>query len=420
MIAIVAALTLGPGPLIAAEDGESSSGDTSDSEQTGSRESSEEPTFEDEEALFDVAEDGEGDEEGEGDERRERQRRDGKPLRDMDREEARKAGFDFGGPEQPTARTTGALLAATGGLLVRGIGHWYVDDTRTALTLAALEGTSLALMGSGLVTWVTTSETVAGSAFGKTAFHMGAGLFGISYLIDVLGALQGGRLRLPSNTGRSDGLSVHAGYQYRATPVYPLRHFFVGRVDYNVGRFFGTVRTEQQFQLDYSEYVGELGVRIIRGKRQMTFGYVELLGDASSYRGDGRFDRLRGEVRLGASLDFGLVAPHLDQLAVGAEIGGGLTGHRIATPDTDSLQSPVTAPYIPAEVYTDMNLSERFNVRLSYEKRAGGPLQGTRALAGVGGLRFRYDSSQLFDLELAGRLGAGYSIHAGLSVQVWE
>ena len=420
LVSVLCALFLVAGPVYGAE--ESNSADETDAEaEPETSESPEEGAhLEDEEALFDVSEDGEIDEDGESEERDPRERRDDVPLRKMDRKEAEEAGFDFGGRERPTRRTTGALLAATGGLLAHGIGHWYVEDPRTAFTLAAMEGTSLALMGSGLAVWLTERDSVAGNAFGKTAFHLGAGLFGISYLIDVLGALQGARLRLPENSGHHRGLSVHAGYRYREVTAHPLRHFFVGRIDYDIGRVFGRVRTEQGFQLDVSEYEGEVGVRVIRGEREMTFGYVELLGGMFQYRGAGEFDRVRGEARMGASLDFGFIAPHLDQLAVGAEAGWGVASHRLPVAERPEGRWADLSAFLPAEVYTDMNLSDRLNVRVSYEKRSGDHLQATRALVGVGGIRFRYDSSDLFDLELAGRFGGGYAVHAGIGLQLWE
>jgi hypothetical protein len=397
--------------------------DTSEASESAAEEGSGEgdgETFESEEELFELGDDEQLEESGaEEDSEVRGERREGIPLRKMDRKQAERAGFEFGEGNQSGARTTGALLAVTGGTVLRGLGHWYVDDQRTALTLAAVEGGALLLAGSGLGLWLGDSIPRAGRAYGGAAFHVGAGLFGLSYLVDVIGALQDARLRLPSNTARRSGVSFQAGYRYLNADSFPFQHFLVARGDYAFGRVFGDVHTRQDFRLQSSEYETEVGVRLFRGKREDTSLYLAGRGDWLTKRGDGPYRRGRGEARLGASLDLGLVAPHLEQIVAGVDAGWGILAYRRPT-GQESFAWQGTSWYLPVEVYTDLNLSDRLNVHVSYDKRAGEPLDPSGRLAGVGGVRLRYDSSELFDLEIAGRFGDGYSLQVGLLLRVLE
>lgn len=407
-----------PGPNEVSEDDTESDEETSsDDENVGE---GGEASFENEEDLFEIADDDQLNEPGDEEASEGRgERRDGIPLRRMDRKQAERAGFKFGDDNQTGARTTGAFLAVTGGTVLHGLGHWYVDDQRTALTLAAVEGSSLLLVGAGLGLWLGDSVPRAGRAYGGAAFHIGAGLFGLSYLTDVIGALQDARLRLPANTARPAGVAIQTGYQYLNADSFPFQHFLVARADYAFGRVFGEVRTRQDFRLQSSEYETEVGVRLLRGKREETSLYLAARGDWLSKRGDRPYRRGRGEARVGVSLDLGVVAPHLEQVVAGVDAGWGGLANRRPTGE-DSFAWRGTSWYLPVEVYTDMNLSERLNVHVSYDKRAGELLDPSGRLAGVGGVRLRYDSSELFDLEIAGRFGDGYALQAGLLLRILE
>ncbi len=395
-------------------------GDDDDSEDD-SKEESDREAFEREEELFEVPDD-EPDEptaDEQGTEGRERRR--DVSLTEMSRGEAERAGFDFGDERETGRRTTGSFLAATGGLVAHGLGHWYVEDPRTALTLAAAEGGSLAFLGTGLGLWLTRPDGSVGRRAGAASFHLGAGLFGLSYLVDLVGTLQDARLRLPPNTGGRSGLALQLGYRYVHAGNDPLNHYFVGRADVGAGPVFGELRTRQEFRFETSDYKTEVGVRLLRGSREMTRLYTVLRADwFVSQRGAG-MRRLRGEARLGGSLDLGAVAPHLEQIVVGADLGGGMLGYRRPVGGEGSDFAWAERPwYLPVEVYADLNLSERLNGRIGYDKRPGEPLQPNNRLGGVGEVRFRYDSSELFDLQLEGRFGDGYSLQAGLIVRLAE
>ena len=199
-----------------------------------------------------------------------------------------------------------------------------------------------------------------------------------------------------------------------------MRHHFRAAAGWDFGPLFGRLETYHDFQLDASNYGTAVGVRLWRADRKLTFVYLEGFGDFLQLRDAGEFERLRGELRAGVSIDLGAIAPHLEQVVLGADLGYGLSAHRIPLPNGSTFEWIGVKPYLPVEVYTDFNLSERLNVHIDYVRRAGDRLQATRRLGGVGGLGFRYDSSDLFDLELSTEFGGGFSVLGGVVVQVVE
>ena len=381
--------------------------------------SDEEGDFDSEEELFEVPEE-DGAEGADEEEAVEEERRREEPLREMDKQEAKEAGFDFGGDARIAERTTGSFLAATGGLLAHGIGHWYVQEPRTAIFLAITEGVSVLLMGTGLAVNILEPNSTTGTAYAGTAFHVGAGLFGTSYLIDIIGSVQGGTLRMPDNGRIRRNVAIRAGYEFTRARGYPQPHHFFGMLDYDVGPLFGEAGSEQEFQFDASSYLVDLGVRFWRGGRDLTYVYTTLYGEFFQYRAAGKYSRLTGELRLGTSLDLGLISPHLEQVAVGADAGYGLAAYRIPVLGSSGYIWGGRAPYIPVEIYTHFNLSQRLNVRMHYEKRPGAPLQATRRLGGVGGIDFFFDTPNIFDLELGAEFGGGFALSGALVLQLWE
>jgi hypothetical protein len=180
------------------------------------------------------------------------------------------------------------------------------------------------------------------------------------------------------------------------------------------------VATTQDFGINTSNYAADVGVRYWQGQRPWTYGYVEVAGELFDHREVAPVQRWRGEVRAGLSVDLGVVAPHLSEVALGAELGVGREWYRLPTESADSGGFGGGLDYIPLETYAHFNVSQRLNVRVDYTKRAGDPLQATRRLAGRGGLEFNYDSTDLFDLELRAEVGGGVAVTGGLILWVWE
>lgn len=346
-------------------------------------------------------------------------RRDEKSLREMSKDEASEAGFEFGAAERTSERTGATLLALSGGALVHGLGHWYVEDPRTALFLVGAEGVGAALAGLGAATWLTHRDVPSANAFAASTFHVGMGVFGLSYLLDVVGVILGAQGSDGANARDPRDLSLEANYRYLGAKGYPLRHHFRGGFDFRIDPVYGSATTEQEFQFEGSSYAGTVGVLWWRGERPWTYAYLEGAGDLLDFRGAGRFQRWNAELRTGLSVDLGLVAHHLEQVAVGTELGYGRAWYFAGAQVDGPLGAADGTGYIPVEVYSHFNLSERFHLRVEYEKSSPRRLQATRRLAGIGALEMRFDSTDLLDLKLTSEFGGGFALHAGLVLDVW-
>jgi len=392
--------------------------DEKEEEQTDPESLSDEEVERDE-SLFDVDEsEREGEEEG-GDEAVELERRGEKPLSQMSEEEAKEAGFNFGDQEESTVRTTGAFIAATGGLVARGLGHWYVGERNTAIWLAGMEGVAIALAGSGLATFFLAGDTTAGRAVSAPLFHLGAGLFGFSYIADVVGTIQGEQQELPDNSLDRPGLDVQLGYRFLQSPRFPSNHFLNAGAELDFEPFYMAFDTDQQVGLDAGIYRVTLGGRPWRGRRRLTRFYLEAQGRLLDFSGVGGFRLWDARGLAGVSVDLGTLSSQLAGFALGGEIGFGQQWIK-PRPGGESSSVTVSRNYLPVEVYGHFNLSKRMNVRLAYRRARGEFLQGVRHLAGVGQLEFAYDSSGFLDLRLKAEAGAGFALGAGLSADIWR
>lgn len=402
------------------ETGETDQSDNADKSEHGAgNERSESLDVEREEELFEVPE-GEESTGGANDETLDAtRRRDEKSLREMSKDEASEAGFEFGAAERTSERTGATLLALSGGALVHGVGHWYVEDPRTALFLVGAEGVGAALAGLGAATWLTHRDDPSASAFAASTFHVGTGVFGLSYLLDVVGVILGAQGSDGANAREPRDLSLEGNYRYLGAEGYPLQHHFRGGLDFRMDPVYGSASTGQEFQFEGSSYTGTIGVLWWRGDRPWTYAYVEGAGDMLDFRGAGRFQRWNAELRAGLSLDLGLVAHHLERVAVGTEFGYGRAWYFTGSQVDRSLRAAVGTGHIPVEVYSHFNLSERFHLRVEYEKSSARRLQATRRLGGIGGLEMRFDSTDLLDLQLGAEFGGGFALHAGLVLDVW-
>lgn len=139
--------------------------------------------------------------------------------------EAGPASTDLEAPE-PAALEPGWLPVAGAlapGLLIHGSGHMIGGDIDGGLTLLAIEGVGLGLMGAGLAPIVTlgASRKVIGPAYALTL--AGLGLFSISGTADLYGAIFSGR---PPGTPEREHpwLSLRAAYTWVHDPRFDTGH----------------------------------------------------------------------------------------------------------------------------------------------------------------------------------------------------
>lgn len=347
---------------------------------------------------------------------------DEKPLDEMNREEAKQAGFIFGNQAEEESRAAAIFLAATAGLLVHGAGHWYVDETNTALYLLVAEGVSVGLIGSAFLWRWLSDDSPASQVYAGPALYAGLGLFAISYILDVVGTAQNSQIGRAENTRRTHGISVEADYHYLGLDELStgsLQMLSAGTT-LDFGPFYMRGRTDQDISLETSIYGATFGGRPWRGPFSHDYVFVEGDGEWLNYGGIGGFRRLSGQVRAGVSFELGHWVSQLRRVAIGASIGYGRHWYAFPVPSSPDLEHALSVGYIPVETFLHFNLTERLNARLAYEYRQGDLLQTARPGLGLASLEFLYRSTNRLDLVLRGRLSGGFSLSGGLRMWVWE
>lgn len=357
--------------------------------------------------------------------------RDGeKELSLMSQQELRAAGFVFGDQAKGSgARSTGTLLAVTAGAAAHGIGHWYMGDRRSAIALAVMEAT-----GIGLWTAAEFLPLISGAELGKAPYsrpllYSGIGLFGASYLLDVIGTVQGSEQLSFINANRVKGVSVGVRYGYMQLDDVDIRN--VMRVDLEADAGWGYLlgHSTQDVGLQVSTYQSTLGMRLWRdARRPQTQVFVEGEGNWLVFRKLGRFERLMALGRVGGALDLGVFSSHFNRVVIGLK--GGYTRQWYAFPaeqDYDPLRD-ASIPEgfghsiggISLETFVHFNLSERMHARFAYTRQDGAFLHDLDARWGVPSIQINYRSAARLDIELIGQYGSGLGLWTGLRYWLWQ
>ncbi len=328
-------------------------------------------------------------------------------------------GFVFEDAASAQSRAVGTLLGATAGLVLRGIGHWYVDDYPTAATLLGAQVLSLGLLGTGLVmgAW----DEAESSALAESAMFLGAGLFVVSYAVDVLGTAYSDELGLPTNSLEPRRLGLQLRYIYIQEDTHDLRHLLNGELRADFRRVFGNIRTVQDVYLNMESYGAQVGWRVLQGQSNLTWAAVELEGNFQRWKGASRYDRMDAGLLLGVSLDLGDVFRHLENFAVGAHFGVGqrLLHHRPENSE-ESTRWVRGKAYLPMELFTHMNLTESLNARFAYSRGRNHFVRIDSHVEGLSTLEFVYKSARNLDLVFRGEFGEGFALSGALNLWFWD
>ena len=353
-----------------------------------------------------------------------------KELSSMDEQELRDAGFVFGDQSRGAgARSTGTLLAITAGTLVHGVGHWYLGDQRSATALAIMEGASVLLWSAAGFLPLLSGADFGQAPYSRPLLYSGLGLFGASYVLDVIGTIQGSEQLSFRNANRVKGASVGVRYGYLQLDDVDTRN--VMRVDLEADAGWGYLlgHSVQDVGLQLSTYQSTLGGRIWRdAKRPQTQVFVEAEGDWLVFRKTGRFERLMAVGRVGGALDLGAFSSHFNRVALGFK--GGYLRQWYAFPeaqDYDPLRDASTPEGfahgvggLSLETFVHFNLSERMHARFAYTRQDGAFLHDLDARWGVPSVQINYRSAQRLDIEIVGQYGSGLGLWTGLRYWLWQ
>lgn len=338
----------------------------------------------------------------------EQRERDDVPLEELDLEQARARGFDFGDDQDDRAGGGASLTAVTAGAVVHGAGHFAAGNARAGWWLAGSQAAGAGLLTAGILG---TNRSRGGGPFGmaRIAGVIGAGLLGAGYLADIAGTLPTDRERrgLPRNDSLHREFELEAGYRFRRTEGSPLSHFAHARAAIDGGFWSVSARTEHELQLAASSVGLEATLDPAVSRSRLTRPTLVVGGDYLYSGETGEFRRWSAFALAGGSVDLGLISPGLSEFAVGALVGG----------ERSWLDwgRGTYADWVPsARVFSHFNLGRRLHTRVSYRLDTNDWLAADRNLAGIGEVSLRFDTDGPFDLRLGGMLGGGIGITTAL------
>lgn len=343
-------------------------------------------------------------------------RSDGRPLELMRRSELEDSGFEFGAQADSVDRSTAFLLSLSAGVAFHGVGHFYTGDTRSGFLLLGMEIVSLGLMGSSAIFYGLTEGSSPAAAFFSPALQLGVAGFIYSYLLDVIGSLQGDDLRMADNTAWERGVGVRARYGFFQATGLPMRHLIDAALMIDVGAVYGRAGTTQDIFLDASSYRGRVGVRPLRARDPLTFVSVEGGVDYFQWQGTGEFGRLSVDGRLGVSYQLGLQYPNFDQFAIAGEVGLGNDWYQFAPQGSTNFETASSRLWVPFDVNASMNVSRRLNIRGGYGSPKLSYVPAIHRMLGVAHLDFLYRSTSYGDITLRTEIGDGFAVWLGGSL----
>ncbi|MEM1347667.1 MAG: hypothetical protein AAGI01_03860 [Myxococcota bacterium] len=346
-------------------------------------------------------------------------------LADLEVEELEGAGFDFGNRKRRDAQqATAALVAAGLGPFVSGIGHWYVGERRTALTLAAVQATGVALASAGL--FFREASAPAARAPARHMAYVGVSLAGLAYVLDVVGTVQGADV---AGTRREDwvrdGLTVWSGLGYVTPRRFPVRLIGDLGVDLYGERVYGSISTRQDVQLTTSMYDASAGWVILQGSAESTQLIAQAHGQLFQFRSPlelGAFWRASAGGVLGGSVDLSRVASTLRGLVVGGKIGymqqfwfyPGVQLDEAAS-EREPLEYAQTTGVIPYEAWAQLAVDRRLLVRLAYRRWDGQLVHDRARLLAVPEAQVRVNTKPgAPDVVGIVQYGSGFAIYGGL------
>jgi hypothetical protein len=341
---------------------------------------------------------------------------DERPLELMDRKELEDSGFEFGTQAGSVDRSTAFILSLSAGTAFHGVGHFYLGDTRSGFFLLGMELVSIGLMASSGIFFGLTEGASPAAAFFAPALQLGLATFIYSYLLDVVGSLQGEDLRLAQNTGWERGIGVRAQYGFFEANGLPMRHLIDAVLMGDAGLIYGSAATTQDIFLDASSYRGRIGFRPLRGQDPLTFVDVEAGGEYFQWQGTGEFGRVSVDGRIGLSYQIGTLYPNFDQFALSGEVGLGNHWYQIAPEGTTTFQVATSRLWVPFDVAASMNVSRRLNIRGGYGAPDLSFVPAIHRMLGVAHLGFLYRSTSYGDITLRAEIGDGFGIWLGGSL----
>lgn len=201
-------------------------------------------------------------------------------------DEAVEEGYAPRPPQDLEGSLTATVLALGPGLAVHGIGHLYLDETRTGVLLLLTELTALLLLTGGVVAEVLTDGSASVSAATDALTHAGVVLFLGSWVADVIGSFTG-TAPFDQDSTRVEGSVFGVAYRYTDSPLDTFRHHLVTRLSIDLGWMYIRPLLDLEAGLDAREGELDLGLRVLRGDDRHEHVALGILARRREDRPDG-------------------------------------------------------------------------------------------------------------------------------------
>lgn len=339
-----------------------------------------------------------------------------RPSDTMSRSELQEAGFVFEDMLDLQARAQATLFAMTAGSILHGAGHWKLGDNRTALALLGMEGVALSLIASGTVLALNPTEIPALDERRRDLWYLGAGLLGMSWLIDIFGTAYHDDLGIPTATAREVGWGGGLSYEYWRPNNLSLRHVASAHAAVKTRRLHLEGTSAQELGYGMSDYaVTGRWFPLIGTSLQTRLG-LELSTRFLQYRLDNPYERGDFSLSLVGSLDLGRLFPHLAQMSAGFELGLGARAYRFPLERVDGWTKwRYGGWFLPFRLFLALNLTDALRLQIAFERQQGYWLEQKRGRIGVPTVEFTYRSTRRLDLNFFATFGDGFALGAGLA-----
>lgn len=263
----------------------------------------------------------------------------------------------------------GGLLAATGGLVVHGAGHFYVGDRDFGLRLLASELVAVAAFGIGSLINARGTDSDAAHYAGAALQVAGGGLFAWSWLGDVIGTFKSTTVRLPDPTDRPNGFSGQLLYSSIFGSPVTIGSLAELALSYNGEQFEIEGRGEYAPIPRFYSAMVRVGYRIPIGRESRTALTVEgRIGEEAAL--EHGWGRDRASLGLAATVDMGELLPHVRGLLWKLRILGWADFYFYETQGFRRLMGENARWHVPVETGLGMNANQGIYLEVGYRHRS--------------------------------------------------
>ncbi|MCA9563211.1 MAG: hypothetical protein KC561_06970 [Myxococcales bacterium] len=330
-------------------------------------------------------------------------------LRTMSEDELEEDGWVYQGEESELGSLGGGLMALTVGSVAHGVGHLFAQDKRTGWSLFIGEIIGAGLMGAALLARGITNNDGGWAVLYESFFPLGAGLFAITWVLDIVGTFGGSTSNFRESLRSTNQLGIASQYTFYRVEGLPLSHAGTLRINFDFWPFYAYPYASLGVDENFLGVGAILGVRFGFGRREHTYAFFELQAEQNSFDDIG-FSYWTALGNIGVSLDVGDFFNHMDGLLIRAFVGGGAQFFSFDFPDAgDSNPNSL----LSTGVSMGTNPTERFMFEVGYIERPDALVGHISQNVGSFFATLTFAPSSNIDIYLDARAGRGTQLFAG-------